>query len=55
MSEQRDNTQDELEFRLKFREEYGIDYIEVIDNLKRRKQESEARWNQVLMENNLLR
>lgn len=48
------NTLDELKFRLDFRDEYGIDYNEAIDNLKRKKEESAARWNQILLKYNLI-
>ena len=33
----------ELDFRIRFRNEYGIDYQEVLDNIKR-KQEKRNQW-----------
>lgn len=33
----------ELEFRIRFKSEYGIDYQEAIDNIKR-KQEKRNQW-----------
>lgn len=48
------NTQEtELEFRVRFKEEIGIDYLEALDILKKMKQESELKWNQLLLRQGL--
>jgi hypothetical protein len=52
----RNNSQNaisEIEFRVSFRDEYGIDYLEAINALKKRKQETEREWNQLLVRLNL--
>ena len=42
------NTLNELEFRIWFKHEFGIDYQEAIKWLEDRKAESSRKWNQTL-------
>jgi len=41
--------EEDLKFRIKFKEEYGIDYYEAVDNLNKTKQQSARDWNDLLM------
>ena len=43
------NTRSELEFRIWFRDEFGIDYQEAVKALKERRLETERRWHQLLV------
>jgi len=38
----------ELEFRIHFRSEFGVDYLEALDQLNNDKKETERKWNQTL-------
>ena len=44
----------ELEFRIKFREEYGIDYLDAVDIVKRTRERTELEWNQLLIKYKLI-
>ncbi len=37
----------ELNFRIRFRDEYGIDYYEAIDNIKRKQEKRNQWWHNV--------
>ncbi len=50
-----DGIQNEIEFRLMFRREYGIDYLEALDRLKKQRQKTETKWNQLLVNNKLIK
>ena len=50
-----DDIQNEIEFRLMFRREYGIDYLEALDRLKKQRQKTETKWNQLLVNNKLIK
>ena len=49
------NTNDEIQFRIDFKENFGIDYAEAVANFKKVNQESERGWNQLLIKHNLTR
>ena len=51
----RENTKNELEFRLWFRDEFGIDYLEALRLIKERKAETERVWRQVLVEHGVIK
>ena len=42
------NIKSDLEFRIEFKKEYGIDYFEAVDNLNKRKEESDRKWRNIL-------
>ena len=49
------NTQEtELEFRIRFKKDYGIDYLEALDRLKKMKEQSELKWQQTLVKYGLI-
>ena len=50
-----DHTKPSLEFRIKFKQEYGIDYLEAIDNLNRQKKENERKWLELLVKHGVIR
>lgn len=41
------NIKNELEFRLLFREEFGVDYLEALNKIKNARAETNRKWNQV--------
>lgn len=43
-----------LEFRIWFRDEFNIDYLDAIENLRNNKKESDRKWHQVLVKHNLI-
>ena len=43
-----------LEFRIKFKDEFGLDYLDAIDQLNERKSETERNWHQLLVKYNLI-
>ena len=43
----------ELEFRLWFKAEFGIDYVVAKKNLEDDKVESERKWQQTIIKNNI--
>jgi len=47
------NTKSEIDFRIEFRKEYGIDYLEAVENLQARREESERKWQNVLISNGI--
>lgn len=47
-------TKNEIEFRLQFKEDYGIDYLEAIERLNKRKRDSERRWINMLIKNGVI-
>ncbi len=49
------STKNELEFRLWFRDEFGLDYLEAVKLIKERKQETERAWHQVLVEHGVIK
>ena len=49
------NTNDEIQFRIDFQKNFGIDYAEAVANFKKVSQESERGWNQLLIKHNLPR
>ncbi len=48
------NTESEIDFRIRFKKEYGIDYLEALDKLKTRKEESERRWINTLISHGVI-
>ena len=48
------STRSELEFRIEFRDEYGIDYQEALQELKERRHETERLWNQTLVKHGVI-
>ncbi len=48
------NIKSELEFRIWFRDQFGIDYIQAVKELNERKAETERQWRQVLTSNNII-
>ena len=48
------NSINELEFRILFKKEYGIDYLDALDKFKQFKQENERSWNQLLLKHRLI-
>ena len=51
LNQDQDTQENELEFRIWFRDEFGMDYLEALEKLKNMKQESERKWQQSLMNN----
>ncbi len=49
------STKNELEFRLWFRDEFGLDYLEAVKLIKERKQETERVWHQVLVKHGVIK
>ena len=47
------NIENELEFRIEFKKEFGIDWQEAWGNLQKQKQESERKWNDTLVKHGL--
>lgn len=45
------SVQEEIEFRIQFKQEYGIDYNEALQRLKEQKKESERKWQNTLIKN----
>ncbi len=43
-----------LEFRIWFRDEFNIDYLDAIESLRNNKKESDRKWHQVLVKHNLI-
>lgn len=43
--------EDELNFRIAFKEEFGVDWNEAWDRLHRQKEETERKWQQSLINN----
>jgi len=43
-----------LEFRIWFRDEFNVDYLDAIENLRNNKKESDRKWHQVLVKHNLI-
>ena len=50
-----ENTRNEIDFRLWFRAEFGIDYLEATRLIKQRKAETERLWRQVLVEHGVIK
>jgi hypothetical protein len=48
------NTISELEFRIDFRDEFGIDYQEALSDLKEKAYETERLWNQTLVKHGVI-
>jgi hypothetical protein len=48
------NTISELEFRIDFRDEFGIDYQEALSDLKEKVYETERLWNQTLVKHGVI-
>lgn len=48
------NTKTEIEFRIEFKKDYGIDYLDAVNNLKQRKKESERKWKNILIKNGII-
>ena len=48
-----DDTKSELEFRLWFKSEFGMDYVVAKKHLEDMKIESERRWQQTIIKNNI--
>ena len=44
----------ELNFRVEFKSDYGIDYLEALDKIKQMKQSTARNWHQVLVKNKLI-
>ena len=44
----------EIDFRIWFKNEYGMDYLEALHNLDEQKEESNRKWNQILVKYNLV-
>lgn len=44
----------EIEFRIWFRKEFGIDYLEAVEKLNQRKKESERNWQNMLIKNGII-
>ena len=49
-----ESTKSELEFRLWFRDEFGIDYLEAVKTLQERKKETERLWRQILVKHGVI-
>lgn len=49
-----ENIKNELEFRVWFRDEFGMDYIQAVKELNERKTETERQWQQTLTSNNII-
>lgn len=54
-SNSQENIKSELEFRVWFRDEFGIDYQEAIKTLKETEAETERRWHQLLVSNGVIK
>jgi hypothetical protein len=48
------NIETEIDFRIWFRDEFGIDYLEAVKLIKERKSETERVWRQVLVEHGVI-
>tara|TARA_R110002051_G_C8631513_1_gene484827 strand:- start:423 stop:596 length:174 start_codon:yes stop_codon:yes gene_type:complete len=49
------NTISELDFRIKFRDEYGIDYQDATKELEERRHETERVWHQLLVSHGVIK
>ena len=54
MNNQPLNTEVSLEFRIKFKEEYGVDFLEAVIKLREDAKQSERDWISVLMKNKVI-
>ena len=45
----------EIEFRIRFKKEYGVDYLEALDKLKNRMEESERKWINTLISHGVIK
>lgn len=43
-----------LEFRIWFKDEFGIDYLDAVENLRNDQKETQRKWHQVLVKYNLI-
>lgn len=43
-----------LEFRIWFKDEFGIDYLDALEKLRDDQRETERNWHQVLVKYNLI-
>tara|TARA_R110001606_G_scaffold362744_1_gene516595 strand:- start:120 stop:302 length:183 start_codon:yes stop_codon:yes gene_type:complete len=48
-----ENTKSELEFRVWFKNEFGVDYVVAKKQLEDEKAESERKWQQTIIKNNI--
>ena len=48
------NTEVSIEFRIEFKKEYGIDYVEAVNRLKEQSKERERRWNELLIKHKVI-
>ena len=44
----------EIEFRIQFKEEFGIDYLDAVNNMQEFKNENIRRWQQLLIKYNII-
>ena len=54
-TDSQESIKSELEFRLWFRDEFAIDYIDAIQTLSERKKESERLWRQLLVKHGVIK
>jgi len=48
------NIKNELEIRVWFKSEFGIDYLDAVNQIKQTRKETERRWHQLLVKYNLI-